>query len=183
MSRVGKLLIANPNFPIQSPFYKSVVYIYQDDSVNGTVGVILNKQSQTSVSEMCDQNQIMFPDTAPLLYVGGPVNTNSLLMLHSDEWASSNTASAGAGIRISSDSFMFHKIATGNEPIYWRIFAGKAAWRVGQLDKELEGKFPYVKNMWLLADANDDITFNYDGEDQWIKAVDLCSQQTIDHFF
>lgn len=183
MSRVGKLLIANPNFPIQSPFYKSVIYLYQDDSANGTVGVILNKQSQTSVSEMCDQNQIMFPDTAPLLYVGGPVSFNSLLMLHSDEWASSNTASAGTGIRISSDVFMFHKMATGNEPIYWRIFTGKAAWKVGQLDKELEGKFPYVKNMWLLADADDDITFNYDGEDQWIKAVDLCSQQTIDHFF
>jgi putative AlgH/UPF0301 family transcriptional regulator len=33
MSRVGKLLIANPNFPSESPFAKSVIYIYQDDEM------------------------------------------------------------------------------------------------------------------------------------------------------
>ena len=182
-SRVGKLLIANPNFPGESPFARTVIYVYQDDKVNGTVGVILNKQSRITVSMMCNQNQIMFPDTRPILYVGGPVSTNALLLLHSNDWYSSNTAEAGLGIRISSDTHMFFKIATGNEPLYWRAFAGKAVWRAGQLDSELEGAFPYVKNMWLLADANDDVIFNYDGKDQWIKAVDLCSQQTIDYFF
>jgi putative AlgH/UPF0301 family transcriptional regulator len=78
---------------------------------------------------------------------------------------------------------MFFKMSTGNEPIYWRAFLGISAWKSGQLDTELEGNFPYVKNMWLLADANDDVIFNYDGEDQWVRAVDLCSQQTINHFF
>ena len=78
---------------------------------------------------------------------------------------------------------MLLKMSTGNEPLYWRAFFGLCAWRPWQLDKELEGKFPYVKNMWLLADATDDVMFNYDGEDQWIKAVDLCSQQTINYFF
>ena len=183
MSRVGKLLIANPNFPSESPFAKSVIYIYQDDEINGTHGVILNKSSRRSIAMMCEQNEIMFPDTRPMLYLGGPVSPNALIMLHSDEWSSSNTAAAGPGLRISSDTHMFFKMATGNEPIYWRTFAGKAAWNVWQLDKELEGEFPYVKNMWLIADANDDVVFNYDGEDQWIKAVDLCSQQTINHFF
>ena len=183
MSRVGKLLIANPNFPEESPFAKTVIYIYQDDEINGTVGVVLNKVSRMSITMLCEQNEIMFPDTAPLLYLGGPLLPNSLLLLHSDDWSSSNTAMAGEGLRISSDNHMFFKIATGNEPIYWRAFSGHAGWRVGQLDKELEGTFPYVKNMWLLADATEDVIFNYDGEDQWIKAVDLCSQQTINHFF
>jgi len=96
---------------------------------------------------------------------------------------STNSASIGNGLRISSDNFMFMKISTGNEPIYWRAFLGISAWCPGQLDTELEGEFPYVKNMWLIADANDDVIFNYDGEDQWVRAVDLCSQQTINHFF
>lgn len=183
MSRVGKLLIANPNFPDGSPFSKSVIYIYQDDEVNGTVGVILNNSSQLSVSKMCDQNGIMFPDTMPMMHVGGPVKRNALLLLHSDEWQSSNTASAGSRLRISSDSHMFFTISTGNEPLYWRAFIGCSIWKMGQLDAELRGGFPYAKNMWLLADSNDDIIFNYHGEDQWIEAVDLCSQQTIDHFF
>jgi putative AlgH/UPF0301 family transcriptional regulator len=183
LSKLGKLLIANPNFPDESPFSKKVIYIYQDDEVNGAVGVILNNSSQLSVSKMCDQNGIMFADTIPMMHFGGPVNRKALLLLHSDEWQSSNTASAGSTLRISSDNHMFFKISTGNEPLYWRAFLGCSSWKVGQLDAELRGSFPYTKNMWLLADSNDDIIFNYDGNNQWAKAVSLCSQQTINHFF
>jgi len=182
MSRVGKLLIANPNFPSESPFAKSVIYVYQDDPDAGTIGLILNKPS-TSVSRFCDMNGVMFPDTEPRIHIGGPVNPSAIILLHTDDWLSTNSASIGNGLRISSDNFMFMKISTGNEPIYWRAFLGISAWRPGQLDTELEGEFPYVKNMWLIADANDDVIFNYDGEDQWVRAVDLCSQQTINHFF
>ena len=182
MSRIGKLLIANPNFPSESSFAKSVIYIYQDDPDAGTIGLILNKPS-TSVSAFCDMNGVMFPDTEPRIHIGGPVNPSAIILLHTDDWLSTNSASIGNGLRISSDNFMFMKISTGNEPIYWRAFLGISAWRPGQLDTELEGEFPYVKNMWLIADANDDVIFNYDGEDQWVRAVDLCSQQTINHFF
>ncbi len=143
---------------------------------------MLNKP-QGTVSRFCAQNGIMFPDTHPTMHEGGPLNQAALILLHSDDWASSNTVDITKGLKISSDSHMFLKMSTGNEPIYWRAFFGLCAWRPWQLDKELEGKFPYVKNMWLLADATDDVIFNYDGEDQWIKAVDLCSQQTIDYFF
>jgi putative AlgH/UPF0301 family transcriptional regulator len=182
MSRVGKFLIANPNFPSESPFAKSVIYIHEDHPNIGTMGIMLNKP-QGTVSRFCDHNGIMFPDTQPVMHQGGPVNHSALILLHTDDWASSNTVDVTKGLRISSDSHMFLKMSTGNEPLYWRAFFGLCAWRPGQLDKELEGKFPYVKNMWLLADATDDVMFNYDGEDQWIKAVDLCSQQTIDYFF
>jgi putative transcriptional regulator len=183
-NRVGKILIAHPNFPLQSPFAKSVIYLYQDDSVNGTVGVVLNKASRTSVSMLCEQNKVMFGNTKPMMYMGGPVNTAALLILHSDDWNSSNTANAGKRLRISSDNHMFLKLASGNEPAYWRAFFGYASWAPGQLQAEMEGKFPYGSDtMWLTAEANDDIIFNYDGDKQWQHSVDLCSQQTIDQFF
>ena len=182
MSRVGKLLIANPNFPSESPFAKSVIYIYQDDSKVGTVGLILNKPTG-SVSRFCNENGIMFPDTQPTMHSGGPVNPSALILLHTDDWSSSNSIDIGTGLRISSDHNMFLKMSTGNVPLCWRTFFGVSAWRPGQLDKELESAFPYVKNMWLIADATEEVIFDYDSEDQWIKAVDLCSQQTINYFF
>lgn len=182
MSRVGKLLIANPSFPLGSPFAKSVIYIYQDDPVAGTVGVILNNPL-TTISEFCGTNGIMFPDTEPKLHTGGPVDPTALLILHTDDWSSKNTGYAGKQLCISSDTIMFHKIATGNEPVYWRAFFGISAWKPKQLDAELEGEFPYVKNTWLIAESNEDVIFNYDGEDQWVRALDLCSQQTINYFF
>jgi putative transcriptional regulator len=182
MSRVGKLLIANPNFPSVSPFAKTVIYIYQDDSSIGTVGVILNKPT-ISVTEFCEDNGIMFPDDQARIHKGGPVSSTSILILHTDEWESSNTVKVGNRLSISSDNHMFLKMSTGNEPIYWRTFYGVSAWHPGQLDKELQGDAPYANNMWLIADADDDVLFNYDGHDQWVRAVDMCSQQTIAHFF
>ena len=176
-SRCGQLLISHPNFPKQSPFSKSLIYIYQDDSVNGTVGVVLNKASRTSVSMLCEQNQIMFGDTQPMMYMGGPVNTSSLLILHTDDWASSNTANAGGRLRISSDNHMFLKLGQGNVPIYWRAFFGFASWTPGQLQTELDN------SMWLTADADENIIYDYSGDKQWNKALELCSQQTIDYFF
>ena len=176
-SQLGKLLISHPNFPQQSPFNKSLIYIYQDDSINGTVGVVLNKASRTSVSMLCEQNEIMFGDTQPMMYMGGPVNTGALLILHTDEWASTNTANAGGRLRISSDNHMFLKLSQGNLPIYWRAFFGFASWTPGQLQNEMNS------SMWLTADADESIIYNYSGDKQWNKALELCSQQTIDHFF
>ena len=184
-NRLGKLLIAHPHFPERSPFAKSVVYVYQDDAVNGTVGVILNKKSRTSVQALADRNGVMFGDEYPIVHIGGPVNRDALILLHTNDWHSSNTASAGGNLRISSDNHMLPKLAQyTDQPIYWRLFVGAATWIPGQLDAEINGDYPYGSHqMWLTADADEDIIFEYDGEDQWIKAVDLCSQQTINHFF
>ena len=182
MNRVGKLLIANPNFPTESPFYNSVIYIHQDDEYEGTTGLILNKP-QGSVSRFCDHNGIMFPDTQPAIHYGGPVSETAIMMLHTDDWESNNTVDLRNGLRLSSDSHMFFKMSTGDTPIYWRTFYGMCMWRPGQLDKELAGEYPYIKNMWLTATPTEDVIFDYDGEDQWVKAVDLCGSQTIDYFF
>ena len=183
MSRVGKLLIAHPNLPKGNPFKQSVIYVYEDNA-NGTVGVVLNFHSNSTVSELCNQKGIIFPDQSHNLHKGGPVNEQAILMLHTNEWQSHNTSAAGPGLNITSDNIMFNKIALGDQPAYYRIFAGMAAWQPGQLDMELKGQFPYKpENSWLLADANDSIIFEYDGDKQWQKAVELSSSQMIEQYF
>lgn len=107
----------------------------------------------------------------------------AVIMLHTDEWTSRNTTTAGSHYRMSSDYDMFEKLATFDQPAYWRVFAGIASWAPGQLDMELNADFPYTaKNSWLTAQANDDIMFGTDGYDQWDRALDLCSQQMFDSF-
>lgn len=182
MSYQGKLLVAHPRFPLQSPFCKSVVYIYQDDAVNGTVGVVLNKMSQISVQDICANNNVIYPDKFPKVFLGGPVNTNALVILHTDEWASTNTTPAGKGLRVSSDPLMFEKLSLGDQPAYWRCFMGISGWAMGQLDAEMNGHYPFNEKMWLTAQPNDDILFRANGDKQWKDALDLCSQQTIDQW-
>jgi putative AlgH/UPF0301 family transcriptional regulator len=182
-SRVGKLLIANPNFPSISPFSKTVIYVYQDDDKVGTIGLILNKPAVTTVAEFCDDNGIMFPNDQASMHKGGPVSTTAIILLHTDEWESTNTVRVGNRLSITSDNHMLEKMSTGNMPAYWRAFYGVSAWHPGQLDKEIEGQEPFVNNMWLTAEPTDSVLFEYDGGEQWVRAVELCSQQTIDHFF
>lgn len=183
MSRNGKLLIANPGLQDDDPFAKSVIYVYQDNHKYGTSGLVLNKPIEYSVQDLCLDYKIDFPDEKSKLHWGGPISSSAMILLHSDDWQCSNTAPAGNGLSISSDKFMFLKMAQGNEPAYWRMYLGLSNWAVGQLDMELRGQFPYNKtHQWLVADANDDIIFNYDGEEQWQEAIQLCSRQVIDQY-
>lgn len=175
--RVGKLLIANPNVPPNSPFGNSVIYMYSDHPLKGSTGVILNKQSNTTVQEMCYDQRIAYHQTSHKVHIGGPVNPQAMVLLHSDEWQSQNTVYAGNQLSISSDKLMFLKLSQGDEPAYWRMFVGYSGWAPQQLDMEIKGK------QWLTAEANDDIIFEYDGVEQWTKALELCSQQTIDQWF
>jgi len=181
-SRVGKLLIAHPMFPPQNPFAKTVIYIYQDDSVNGTVGVVLNRPSQTTVAQLAAQNGHSFFDTTKMVQMGGPVNKNSLIMLHTDDWHSSNTAFAGDKLRISSDTFMLEKMSDGSDqPAYWKLFIGTSTWMVGQLQAEIDR--PIGNGTWLECKADEAIIFMLNGDTLWNTALEMYSQQTIDHYF
>jgi len=183
MSRIGQILIAHPNLPETDPFYRTVIYIYQDNAA-GTVGTVLNRPSDFTIRELCEDKDINYNGSNRLLYFGGPVSKTSLVLLHSDEWHSGNTVEAGARLLVSSDDQMLERLALGDYPAYWRMFAGISAWSPQQLDLELSGQFPYrPENSWLIADANDSILFDYDGEKQWKKAVELSCNQMFDRFF
>ena len=183
MSRRGKILIANPAMPKTNPFYKSVIYLYVDDASTGSVGLVLNKPSGIPVQKVFYDNKATYPPPEKSVYMGGPVNPNAICILHTDEWQSQNTMVAGNNLLVSSDQLMFLKMSQGNEPVHWRITIGISSWSPGQLDMELAGQFPYNNaHKWLTATPTESILFEYDGEEQWSKALELCSKQTIDQW-
>ena len=84
---------------------------------------------------------------------------------------------------VTSDKFMLEKMATGTPPVHWRMVSGVSGWGPGQLEAELEGSGPFVEKSWLTLPATDSILFEYDGDRQWQKGIDLCSQQMIERYF
>jgi len=171
----GKLLVARPNLK-GSIFSKSVIYVYQDASI-GINGVVLNKPSDWQIDYIFDYKGFDYYKD-DFVYLGGPVSTQAITLLHTDDFYSSNTVPIGNGISISSDNFMFEKISQNNEPQDWRMFIGICGWYPGQLESEMQ-----KDQSWLLTDANPDIIFNYAGEEQWEQAIELCSQNMVDSFF
>ena len=175
-SYLGKVLIAHPNLD-NGPFARSVIYIYQDNPETGTVGVVTNRRSRYGLHDLAKDKGITFGDTNKWVYHGGPVKQQALVLLHTNDWSSANTAHAGRKLCISSDDFMMEKL-NQQTPTYWRMFAGMSAWEPGQLNAELGGNYPFrPENSWLIADAPEGLLFTLDGDKQWQKALELSSNQ------
>jgi len=180
MNLTGQVLIAHPN--LQSPFFgKSVVYIFEHSPGNGAQGFVLNKEVGFPVRDVFASNGFIY-DTLDTVHRGGPINHKSLSLFHSGEWMSQNSYPVG-NYCVTSDKFMLEKMATGTPPVYWRMVSGVSGWGPGQLEAEVKGIGPFTEKSWLTLSATDSILFEYDGEQQWQKGIDLCSQQMIEQYF
>jgi len=171
-SMEGKLLVAHP-MVTHGLFARSVVYVYQDDPVNGTMGLILNKPTTYKFTSLLAERGLDYVGSERV-YKGGPVNEQAIVLLHTDDWYSSNTVQTSEGLALTSDVYMLEKISQHNNPQLWRCFAGVSAWSPGQLDRELSRDLG-----WLVCDAQIDTVFHKDGERQWNAALKLCVDETV----
>lgn len=174
----GRLLIAGPVLNNSPVFARSVVYIYEHRDGGEVMGVILNKPSQFRCSSLGLLKDIPFDPQLEETFVhkGGPVNDTSVLLLHTNEWQSTNTLQSGKDLAMTSDMLMIEKLSTGNVPKGWRMFAGMSVWTEDQLANEIKQK------AWLLAQPNNHSVFDFNEEEQYLKALELCSKQTFSKY-
>jgi len=170
----GKLLVSHPNLN-DGLFSKSVILI-TENNLHGTSGLILNKPSRFKIHEVVG-NEVHHAVADHTLYQGGPLSQNSLLIVHTSEWYSSNTLPLPIDISVSSDHFMFEKINMGNLPERFKFVSGMSGWQANQLNEEIN------RNSWLVCDTDCDLIFNYAGVPMWNKAVEMCASQTISNYF
>ena len=180
----GKILIAHPNAPKDTIFHKSVIYIYQHSLEKGSIGLILNKPSRYTVQDICDEKKIQFSGNVPPVFHGGPVNSQALVLLHTDDWATHNTARVSGNLMISSDDFMLEKLAHGDAPAHWRLFAGMSGWSPLQIEAELTGKWPYKpENSWLIATPTAELLLQTRYNVLWEHAFKISSSQMFAEYF
>jgi len=172
--RPGTILAAHPDLQDQR-FAASTILITESHDA-GTYGYVLNKAANISLGEALANYRLNWP-MDDKLYIGGPVPQNSLIMIHTSDWYSSNTMPVTDELSISSDNFMIEKMLCGNQPKYYRFVTGMAGWRPGQLEKELKNK-----KSWLTCDSDSRIVFVYDSDRQWHQTIKQCATQTINNF-
>lgn len=170
MNLTGNLLIAPPR--VRGNFWQKAVIFVTEHHSRGAVGLVLNKRSQMSVKEFAEQNSVKLATTG-FIYVGGPVNVKALTMLHSPDWACSNTMRIDENFSLSSSADILANLAMGNAPKQWRLFVGLCGWSHGQLENEIAGNPPYEHdNSWLVASSNSQLIFDLDKEDQWTESIE-----------
>lgn len=162
----GYLLIAARALR-DSNFLRSVVLMIEH-SPEGAMGLIINHPSDTPLKDAISQHFEDFQDDR-LLYVGGPVERSSLLLLHNVDSLSEESSSILPDVYIggSTDSFaeVIRLCNEGDEALRFRVFSGYSGWGPGQLEGEIE------RNDWLSLPAESDLVFSEDPYSVWDEAV------------
>lgn len=145
--RAGTLLLANTDL-LEPTFRRSVIYIVEHNE-GGTLGVVLNRASETAVYNVLPQwtNLSAKPKT---MFIGGPVKRDAALCLA--------TLRVGAdpqdvpGLRHVDGRVVMVDLDADPDAIAplvegVRIFAGYSGWTIGQLEGEIE------RDDWIVLSA------------------------------
>ncbi|QCW99708.1 YqgE/AlgH family protein [Aggregatimonas sangjinii] len=132
----GKLLIAEPALTGDVSFNRSVVLLAEHNQ-EGSVGFILNKPLEYSISDLVSEIDIPFQ-----VYNGGPVEQDNLYFIHKVPHLIDNSIEISNGIYWGGDFEM--TIALINQKLISeediRFFLGYSGWSSLQLDQELSSK-------------------------------------------
>ena len=175
MKFTGNLLISPPI--VRNSFWHKTVILITEHGSNGTLGLVLNKSSNLNVIEFGKQLNMIL-NVPGMVYLGGPINSQSLSLLHTNDWHCKNTMQINEHFSISSADDILPRLSSGDAPRQWRLLLGMCGWAPGQLSAELMGVEPYKKETsWITATADLDLVFDTDGHEQWCSALDQSARE------
>jgi putative transcriptional regulator len=173
--RSGSLLIANPAYADQEQ-QGHVVYITESTKYS-TMGVVLNSSNSYDLGDLLIQKDIDWPYET-YVGVGGAFSPSCLIMLHTNDWYSSNTMPVTNDLSISSDAVMLEKLEMGNTPDWYRMFMGTSGWSPQELNQELKGKNP----KWLLLAKPSQRVIRTETSNIWDIAVGELSKDVFSSY-
>ncbi len=153
-------------------FGQSVVYLI-DHGEDGTLGLIVNRQSDISLSEALPEIEDK-PATAHALYYGGPVGLPMIFMLVRSESATEGMAHVVDNVYISADRRVLDEIlAAKKSASEVRFYIGHSGWTAGQLDFELE------RDSWHVVAADTDAIFSNETDSLWNRLIERLEPRGI----
>lgn len=170
----GKFLVSSPT--LQGFFNKTVIFLFEENPT-GAAGLVINRLSGKHLADLLQQHNINYPRNIDPIHVGGPMQPMSVMVMHTDDFASSNTLFTDMGVNISSDDLMFEKIVNGNRPNAFKVCAGVCGWGPGQLKKEIKEK------NWLITDLPQTLIWDAKANDVWQQSMDHISSNMFNQYF
>jgi putative transcriptional regulator len=153
----GVLLVAEPLL-MESNFRRSVILLCEH-SDQGSFGLILNKPLPIRLSDITDA----IPDLAQTLYLGGPVQQDTLHVVHRCGGRVEGAVEVLENVFWGGDFNKIQDIITSEEldAEDFRLFLGYAGWGAGQLADEIE------RGGWILVRGTTEIVFEEEPAELW----------------
>jgi putative transcriptional regulator len=157
------LLLSMPQ--MQDPNFAQTVVLLCDYLPEGAFGLVLNRQTDLTASEMVRLDPPVLRGNRLPLFFGGPVQPERGWILIGEQPAEPDFRTVIDGLYLStSPQLLRHVLETRPEPRA-RVVAGYAGWGPGQLDGEL------AQSAWLMADVQLDLVFDVDPSVMWETAI------------
>ena len=157
----GKILVARHS--LEDPnFAETVIVLVQYDE-EGTLGLIVNRQTKLPVSRLARDLLGAKGRTEPL-YLGGPVAVSGVMgLVRTAEKLEDAKRVFGDVYMISSKSAVEKAMASNTDPKTFRLYLGYAGWDAGQLEFEMG------LDAWDVLPANPAIVFDPHPETLWTR--------------
>jgi putative transcriptional regulator len=155
----GRLLIASP--ALTDPNFARTVVLITEHGDEGAMGVVLNRPSETEVSEVAPE-LTTFADGEPV-FVGGPVQPQALVVLaefNNPEIAAWIVAADVGFVAADTDSDTLEESVRRG-----RVYAGYSGWGAGQLEAEL------AEDAWIVEPPLPTELFPEDPEQLWHEVL------------
>lgn len=158
----GKLLIASPSTLKDRVFGRSVIYLTEHNSIEGSVGFILNKPTKFQVQDLVTDLHCDFK-----VYQGGPVHQDNLYFIHNIPQILPNSIHIKGNIYWGGNFEKLSKLldtsAISEKNI--RFFLGYSGWSVNQLFQELK------EDTWITFENNYKNLFSIESSSFWRKSI------------
>jgi putative transcriptional regulator len=156
----GQLLIAGPGL-VDPNFWRTVVLIVEH-TAEGALGLVLNRPSETTITEAVPQLEPLLDGNDPV-YLGGPVGPSSVIVLARFEDPDEAALLAFADVGVLGTETVVEDPTAGVRE--GRAFVGHAGWGPGQLNGEIE------RGDWILEPARLEDAFNPEPERLWPEVL------------
>jgi putative transcriptional regulator len=161
MVKNGSLLVSEPL--MQDSNFSRTVILMCDHQEAGSFGFILNQPSEISLSDLSDE----FSEINLKLFIGGPVEQNTLHFIHRSEEQLSESVHLGEGLYWGGDiEQVKERLALGlDKPEQYRFFVGYSGWGADQLKEEIEN------DSWLVFNDNLSLVFKTEPSMLWKQVL------------
>lgn len=177
----GDVIIAAPDCP--DPRFRKTVIMITEHTDRGTMGICLNRVTERRVRDIVEPTGLVlgWDDS---VYWGGPVQPNTVWILHDSDWSTEQTLPVNTEWAMTSNISMFEKMSLDQMPQRYRVVSGVVGWDSDQLRAEIQGLGPWrQEHSWLILNRPDpELLLAVNPEELWGHCLQQCSLQTVSHW-
>lgn len=159
------LLIAVPQ--LQDPNFQHAVVLMLENNENGSIGVVLNRESPLFLKDLCADHAIKYGgEPGKLVRTGGPVQPEQGLMLYGEEHAAADGHEVVPGLHVSASRETLGRLCGLSEGRF-HCYSGYAGWGPLQVENEIR------MGSWIAAPIDPALVLDIPPKDVWRRGLAL----------